>query len=64
MFGLGFISLIDKPTRVCKNSVTIIDNIRNKCLFSNTLKKATVKSGISDQLLIIFTIHTGKNQSK
>ena len=64
MFGLGFISLIDKPTRVCKNSVTIIDNIRNKCLFSNTLKKGTVKSDISDQLLIIFTIHTGKNQSK
>ena len=64
MFGLGFISLIDKPTRVNKNSVTIIDNNRNKCLFSNTLKKATVKSDISDQLLIIFTIHTGKNQSK
>ena len=47
-----------------KNSVTIIDNIRNKCLFSNILKKATIKSDISDQLQIIFTIHTGKSQSK
>ena len=64
MFELGFIPLIDKPTRYCKNSVTIIDNILSNCLFDNTLKKAIIKSDISDHFPIIFTIQTGKTQSK
>ena len=64
MFEFGFIPLIDKPTRVSKNSATIIDNIFTNCIFDNTLKIAILKSDISDHFLVIFTIQTGKNQSK
>ena len=64
VFELGFIPLIDKPTRVCKNSATIIDNILTNCVFSNILKKAIIKSDISDHFPIIFTIQTRTNQSK
>ena len=62
VFELGFILLIGKPTRVCKNSATIIDNILTNCVFDNTLKIAIIKSDISDHFPIIFTIQTGKNQ--
>ena len=56
VFELGFIPLIDKPTRVYKNSATIIDNILINCLFDNTLKKAIIKSDISDhfELYLLF----------
>ena len=64
VFEPGFIPLIVKPTRVCKNSATIIDNVLTNCVFDNTLKKAIIKSDISDSFPIIFTIQTGKNQSK
>ena len=64
VFELGFIPLIDKPTRVCKNSATIVDNILTNCVFDNTLKKAIIKSDISDNFPIFLTIQTGKNQSK
>ena len=64
VFELGFIPLIDKPTRVCKNSATIIDSILTNCVFDNTLKKTIIKSVISDHFPIIFRIQTGKNQSK
>ena len=64
VFELGFIPLTDKPTRVCKNSATIIDNILNNRVFDNALKKAISKSNISGHFPIIFTIQTGKNQSK
>ena len=43
VFELEFIPLIDKPTRVCKNRRTIIDNILTNCVFGNTLKKAIIK---------------------
>ena len=64
MFELGFILLIDKPARACKNSATIIDNILTNCVFENTLKKAIIKADNSNHLPIIVTIQTGKNQSK
>ena len=64
VFEFGFIPLIDKLTRVCKNSETIIDNILTNCVFENTLKKAIIKSDISDHFPIMFTIQTAKNQSK
>ena len=64
VFELGFIPLINKPARVSKNSATIIDNILTKRVFDNTLKKAMIKSEFSDFFPIIFTIQTGKNQSK
>ena len=64
VYELGFILLIDKPPRICKNSATIIDNILTNCVFDNTLQKAIIKTDISDHFRIIFTIQTGKNQSK
>ena len=64
MFELGFIPLIDKPTRVCKNSATIINIIPTNCVFDNNLTKAIIKSDISDHFPIIFTIQTGKTESK
>ena len=45
-FELGVIPLIDKPTRVCKNSATITENILANCVFDNPLKKAIIKSDI------------------
>ena len=62
VFELGFIPLYS--TRACKNSATIIDNIVTNWVFDKTLKKTLIKSGISDHFPIIFTIQTGKNQSK
>ena len=64
VFELEFIPPIDKPTRVCKSSATMIDNIRTNCVFDNTLKKAIIKSDILHHFPIIFIIETGKNQSK
>ena len=64
LFQLGFIPLIDEHTIVCKNSATIIGNILTNCVFDNTLKRAVIKSDISDHFPIIFTIQTGRNQSK
>ena len=60
VFELGFIPLIDNPTRISKNSVTISDNILTNCVFDNALKKAVIKSDVSDHLPIIFTFQTGK----
>ena len=64
VFELWFIPLIGKPRRVCKSRVTKIGNILTGCVFDNTLKKAIIKSDISDHSQIIFTIQNRKNQSK
>ena len=64
MIELAFIPLIHKPTRVCKNSATIVDNILTNFVFDNTFKKAVIKSDISDHFPTSFTIQTGKSQSK
>ena len=64
MFELGFIPLIGKPTRFCRSSVTIIENILTNCVFDNTLRKAIIKSDISDHFSIIFTIQARKKQTK
>ena len=62
MFEPRFIRPTNKPTRVCKSSATIIDNIPINCAFDNILKKAITKSNISDYVPIIFIIQTGKNK--
>ena len=64
LFELGFISLIDKHTRACRNNATVIENILTNCVFDNTLKKAIIKGNLSDHFPIIFTFQTGKNRSK
>ena len=64
MFQLGFIPVMDKPTRFGKNSVIIIYNILTNGIFDNNLKKSIIKSDISHQFTITFTIQAGKYQSK
>ena len=64
VFQLGFIPVMDKPTRFGKNSVIIIYNILTNGIFDNNLKKFIIKCDISDQFTITFTIQTGKYQSK
>ena len=66
MFELWFIPLISKPRRVCKSRVTIIDNILTDCVFDNTLKKAIIKSDISDhsQIILLFRIEKIKANVK
>ena len=54
VFELGFIPLIHMPIRACKYSATIIDNIHTNYVVDNTLKKAIIKSDISDHFPIIF----------
>ena len=58
MLELGFIPVIDKPIRVCKNNMTKIGNILSNFIFDKTLKKAIIK--MIYNFPIIFTIQTGK----
>ena len=45
------------PTRVCKNSATVINNIHTNYAVDNTLKKAIIKSDISDHFpLFLFIV--------
>ena len=60
VFQLGFIPVMDKPTRFGKNSVIIIYNILTNGIFDNNLKKSIIKCDISDQFTITFTIQAGK----
>ena len=60
VFQLGFVPLINKPKKVCKNSATTIGNINTNLFFYNNLKKVIIKSDIYDHFPIIFTIQTGK----
>ena len=62
VFELRFILPIDKPTRVCKNNVTITENILPEFLtiLKSKERKGIIKSDISDHFPIIFTIQTRK----
>ena len=62
VFEFGFILFIDKPTRVCEYSATIIDDILTNFVFDNTLKKAIIKSDITDHFPILFYYSDGKNK--
>ena len=55
VFELGFFPLIGKPSRVCKSSATLINNILTNGFF------LYFRSG---HFPIIFSIQTAKNQSK
>ena len=61
LFEYGAIALINKPTRVAKNSATIIDNVITTNIFDGSLKKSIIKSDLSDHLPIFFSISTSKS---
>ena len=58
MLELGFIPVIGKPIRVCKNNMTTIGNILSNFIFDKTLKKAIIK--MIYNFPIIFIIQTEK----
>ena len=66
LFQHGIIPLINKPTRVTKNSATLIDNILTNSLFDISLKKRIIKTSITDHFPIFASISTSNklNQNK
>ncbi|XP_065643028.1 uncharacterized protein LOC136074619 [Hydra vulgaris] len=58
LFQIGVIPLINKPTRITKNSATLIDNILTNSLFEISLKKGVIKTFISDHFPIFISIST------
>ena len=66
LFQYGIVPLINKPTRVAKNSATLIDNILTNSLFDISLKKSIVKTSITDHFPIFEAITTSNklNQNK
>ena len=61
LFEYGAIALINKPTRVAKKSVTITDNVITTSVFDESWKKGIIKSDLSDDLPIFFSISTSKS---
>ena len=60
LFEYGAIFLINKPTLLAQKSTTIIDNVITTNNFSESLKKGTIKSDLSDHSPIFFSISTLK----
>ena len=60
LFTYGAMALINRPSRVAKKSATITDNTITTNNFDEFVKKGTIKSDLSDHLLIIFSIGTSK----
>ena len=57
LFQHGTVPLINKPTRVTSNSVSIIDNIFTNCIFDISLKKGIIKSDITDHFPIFVALN-------
>ena len=54
MFGHSMMPVINKPTRVTKNTETAIDHIFINSVITTKFKTGIIKSGISDHFLIFF----------
>ena len=54
MFGHSMIPVINKPTRVTKNTATAIDNIFINSVTTSKFKTGIIKSDISDHFPIFF----------
>ena len=61
LFECGAIVLINKPTGVARKSATIIDNAITTNISNESLKKSIIKSDLSDDLPIFFSISTSKS---
>ncbi|XP_065645234.1 uncharacterized protein LOC136075726 [Hydra vulgaris] len=64
LFRYGVIPLINKPTRITRNSATLIDNISTNFLFENSLKKGIIKTPISDHMPIFISANTSNKQKQ
>ena len=60
IFSNGAIPLINRPTRITKDSATIIDNILTNVMFNPSLKTGIIKSSIIDHFLISCFIKISK----
>ena len=60
MFRNGSIPLINKPTRVTSSSTTLIDNMCTNAFFEPSLKKAIIKTSISDHFPVIAALNISK----
>ena len=59
-FEYGFVPVINKPTRVTKNSATAIDHIITNSLLHRTIYTGILKLDISDHLQIFLIAKTEK----
>ncbi|XP_065654575.1 uncharacterized protein LOC136081205 [Hydra vulgaris] len=64
IFESGAIPLINLPTRVTKNSATLLDNIISTDLFNSDIKLGILKTDISNHFPIFLTINTNQPQQK
>ena len=64
LFEYGGSALVNKPSRVAKESATIIDNVITTNIFEESLKKDKIKSNLSDHLPISFSISISKSPQK
>jgi hypothetical protein len=65
IFLAGAIPLINHPTRVTKDSATLIDNIFTTDNFNNSFQKGIIKADISDHFPIFLTFNTtSSNKTK
>ena len=60
----SMIPLINKPTRITRQSATAIDDILTNCFINFDFKTAIFKSGISDHFPISFFLPTTNEFSK
>ncbi|XP_065662942.1 uncharacterized protein LOC136085555 [Hydra vulgaris] len=58
IFVSGAIPLINRPSRITENSITLIDNILTTDVYNNNIQKGIIKSDISDHFPIFLTINT------
>ncbi|XP_065667737.1 uncharacterized protein LOC136088025 [Hydra vulgaris] len=64
LFRYSVIPLINKPTKITRNSATLIDNILTNFLFENSLKKGIIKTPISDHMPIFISANTSNKQKQ
>ena len=60
LFECGAIALINKPTGVAIKSASITDNAITTNISNESFKKSIIKSDLSDDLPIFFSISTSK----
>ena len=62
-FEYGFIPVINKPTRVTKNTATLIDQIITNSLLHRTINTGILKRNISDHFPIFLIAKTEKKMT-
>jgi len=56
LFEMGTIPIINRPTRITNSSSSLIDNILTTDFFNKSLKKGIIKTDVSDDFPIFFSI--------